>query len=266
MQKNQAIFIIGSPGSGKDVVIRDISANYNIVEFTSVQIDEILSDDAAFKRAKFEKQYSLLENLSILVTANSYDLGFLITKQVLESIGYTTHLVFVEADLSTSYDRLHNRKNLRESLEKISSGNFNKSSILKLFSSSIIVDNSQHLDLSESRNFISDILNELSFKSDIALEDIAKVKLKKKLKGVVPGDSVDNRGLTPGTWSSYIGVSESSDVPSFDLSPIATGPMQNINPVFSDTRSDQQKQKTKKVLNKTQKILFSKPAVPKLID
>ena len=90
--------------------------------------------------------------------------------------------------------------------------------------------------------------------------------MKKKLKGTVPGDSVDNRGLTPGTWSSFIGVAESSDVPSFDLSPIATGPMQNVSPVSSDMRSDQQKQKTKKVLNKTQAILLKKVAVPKSIE
>jgi shikimate kinase len=268
MQNNQAIFIIGSPGSGKDVVIRDISSNFNIVEFASNQIDEMLSNDVAFKRAKFEKQFSLLENRSIIVTANSFDLGFILTKQVLESIGYSTHLILVEANLSTSYERLHTRKNLKESLERISSGNSNKISILQMFPSNIIVDNSQVLELSESREFVSGILDDLTFKTDLALEDITNVKLKKKLKvrGVVPGDSVDNRGLTPGTWSSYIGVSESVDVPSYDLSPIATGPMQSNIPVSSDLRSDQDKQNTRKVLNKTKAILFKKVAVPKSIE
>lgn len=260
MQTKQAIFIIGSPGSGKDVVIRDICSNYNIVEFTSTQIDDMLSDDAAFKRAKLEKQYSLLENLSILVTANSYDLGFVLTKEVLEAVGYTTHLILVEANLSTSFERLHNRKNLRESLEKISSGNSNKISIQQLFPSRIVVDNSEVLDLSESRNFVFDILDELSFKTDLTLEDITKVKLKKKLKGTVPGDSVDNRGLTPGTWSSYLGVSESSDVPSFDLSPIATLPMDDV------PRHMPSNQKARKVLNKTRAIIFNRVAVPKSIE
>jgi dephospho-CoA kinase len=266
MQSNQAIFMVGSPGSGKDVVIRDICSNFDIVEFTSTQIDEMLSNDAAFKRAKPEKQHSLLESRSILVTANAYDLSFIVTKEILEAVGYTTHLILVEANLATSYNRLHNRNNLKESLDKISGGNSNKLQILQLFSSNVIVDNSQVLDLTESRQFVSSILDELHFKSDITLEDITKIKLKKKLKGVVPGNSVDNRGLTPGTWSSYIGVSESIDVPSYDLSPIATGPMQKLNSVNSDLRSDQQKQNTKKVLNKTKAILFKKVAVPKNIE
>ena len=76
MQTKQAIFIIGSPGSGKDVVIRDISSNYNIVEFAATQIDEMLSNDAAFKRALPEKQDSLLERTSILISTNSFNLNF----------------------------------------------------------------------------------------------------------------------------------------------------------------------------------------------
>jgi hypothetical protein len=267
MQTNQAIFIIGSPGSGKDVVIRDICSNFNVVEFASTQIDEMLSNDIAFKRAKFEKQYSLLENRSILVTANSYDLNFVLTKSVLESVGYVTHLILVEADLSTSYDRLHNRKNLKESFDRIAMGNSNKTSIIGLFPSNIVINNSQVLDLSESREYVSSILDDLTFKTNLTLEDITKVKLKKKLvKGTVPGDSVDNRGLTPGTWSSYIGVSESSDVYSWDLSPIATGPMQQVKSSSSDMRSDQDKENTRKILNKTKAILFKKVAVPKSIE
>ena len=181
MQKNQAIFVIGSPGSGKDVIIRDTISNFNIVEFTSIQIDEMLSDDAAFKRAKYEKRNSLLERNSILLTANSFDLGFVVTKSVLESVGYTTHLVFVEANLIVAYERLHNRNNLKESLERITIGNNNKSSILEVFDSLLIVDNSENLNLVESRKYISDILIELSFKSDLKLETVVSINLKNKL-------------------------------------------------------------------------------------
>lgn len=265
MQTNKAIFIIGSPGSGKDVVIRDISSNYNIVEFTSTQIDEMLSDDASFKRAKVEKRNSLLESRSILVTANSYDLSFILTKEVLETVGYSTHLIFVEANISTAYDRLHNRNNLKESLNKISVGNSNKNSILELFDSNIIVDNSEILDLSESRKFISNILDDLKFKTDLTLEDIADVKIKKKLKKVVPSEVIDTRGMTPGTWSTFAGVAEAIDVPSFDLSPIATGPMQNVNTSVADLRSDAEKERTKKVLKQIKTINFKK-AVPRGIE
>jgi hypothetical protein len=294
MQKNQALFILGSPGSGKDVVIRDISSNFNIVEFTSTQIDEMLSDDASFKRAKFEKQNVLLETKSIIVTANSFDLNFVVTKQILEAIGYSTHLILVEADLNVSYERLQNRKNLKESLDRISTGNSNKQSIIGLFDSYVFVDNSKSLDLSESREFISGILDELSFKTELTLEDILKPKsIKKKLSGTVPGPAAvvipilahyeieeelekilspkkkKLKSVTPGSetdatgeqitgWTSHMEVYDAM------LSPIATGPMQQIKPSIAgnDLRSDQDKQRTKDVFNKIKKIHFKKAVIP----
>jgi dephospho-CoA kinase len=269
MEKKQAIFVIGSPGSGKDVLIRDITSNYGIVEFTSSQIDEMLSNDVAFKRAKPEKQNSLLETTSIIVTANSFDLGFVITKEILEAVGYTTHLIFVEADLSVAVDRLRSRKNLTESLARITVGNSNKQSILGLFESKLIVDNSVVLNLIESRNFISDILDELSFKSELTLEDLPVSKLKKKLKNIVPGalpkDITDTRSMTPGTWSTFGGCAESVDFPFSEITPTATGPMQKMVPVSVDSRSDQDKERTKSVLNKIKKINF-KQVIPHAID
>ena len=77
-------------------------------------IDEMLYNDAVFKRAKSEKQDSLLERYSILVTGNLFDLGFVITKDILETIGYTTHLIVVEANLGIAVERLKDRKNSKE--------------------------------------------------------------------------------------------------------------------------------------------------------
>jgi len=300
MQKYQAIFVIGSPGSGKDVIIRDTISNFNIVEFTSTQIDEMLSDDSAFKRAKYEKRNSLLERKSILVTANSFDLWFILTKSVLESVGYTPHLIFVEANLSVSYDRLHNRNNLKESLERISIGNNNKSSILELFDSLFVVDNSENLDLTESREFISDILSELSFKSDLTVERVLNVNLRDKLQKTskptisrqVPGpaaivlpiiDSFDSKEKkktikkypkTPsyffdgsGDQQPNIALGEAEDwpiaSPGFGDAMMGAPGQQSSAPV-TNLGSDQQKQDIKKVLNKIKKIHF-KTAIPKQI-
>lgn len=271
MQSKQAIFIIGAPGSGKDVVIRDISSNYNIVEFAASQIDEMLSNDAAFKRATEEKQDSLLERKSIIVTGTSFNLSFAITKEVLESVGYSSHLILVEADLSVAIDRLKTRQNLKESLERISVGNSNKQSILGLFESQIIVDNSKVLELEECRTFIYDILNELSFKTDLTLEEILKDKKQRKLYSKsksVPDAVTDTRGMTPGTWSSFGGVAEGAMVFPVDAySPsIATGPLQQVKSSSSnDMRSDQDKLRTKQVFNKIKKINFKK-VVPNGIE
>lgn len=289
MQKYQAIFIVGNPGSGKDVIIRDISSNFNIIEYASTQIDEMLSDDAAFKRAKTEKQDALLERNSIIVTANSFDLNFVSTKCVLESVGYSTHLIFVEANLQVSYDRLRTRKNLKESLDKLSIGNNNKHSILDFFDSKVIVDNSESLDLIESREFISGILDELSFNSDLTIEKVLKLNLKTKIKQLVPGaitgqstvvlpiiDDVqykkkkkldpkipdtgaDARGEQITGWTSHM---ESSDEPSYNLSAIATGPMQNIDKSTPSMASDQDKERFRKVFSKLKKI-NGKQVVPR---
>ena len=262
MQNKQAIFIIGSPGSGKDVVIRDITSNYGIVEFTSTQIDEMLYNDASFKRAKSEKQDSLLERRSILVTANTFDLGFVVTKDILEAIGYSTHLIIVEADLNVAMERLKSRTNLKESLDRIGAGNANRQAIMGLFNSYITVDNSKSLELDESRQFTFDILEDLTFKSDLTLQEILKIDVKKKVNKIVqtkiPSDSVDTRSMTPGTWSSFNGVAESVDVPSYTTSPIATGPMQSFASTSPTMQSDQDKENTKKVLNKIKKINFKK--------
>jgi dephospho-CoA kinase len=248
MQNNQALFILGSPGSGKDVVIRDITSNYNIVEFTSVQIDEMLSNNDSFVRAKSDKRNALLNTESIIVTANTFDLNFIVTKHVLESIGYTSHLIIVEADLSTSYDRLQNRNNLRESLNRISIGNSNKNSIISEFNSYVIVNNSKYLDLTESRNYISDILSDLKFNSTLSLEDIVKPKLKSRFRyksKTVPDQS--ENGIV-GTIM-FTGV-ESIDEPSFETNLFGSSPQQN-------DKIDRQN-----VLSKTKKILFKKRIIP----
>ena len=198
MQKYQVIFVVGSPGSGKDVIIRDIVSNYNIVEFASSQIDEMLSDDGAFKRAKYEKRNSILERNSILVTANSFDLGFVITKSVLGSVGYTPHLIFVEANLSVAYERLLNRTNLKESLERISIGNANKFPILELFDSSVVVDNSENLDLTGPREYVAGILDELCFKTELTLEKIVNVGLRDKINKIGKFDKPNCVGKIPG--------------------------------------------------------------------
>ena len=267
MQKNQAFFIIGSPGSGKDVVIRDITSNFPIIEFTFSQIDDMLSNDSSFKRATAEKRNALLESNSIVVTANSFNLSFSITKTILESIGYATHLIFVESNLSCAIERLKFRPQLNESLNRISIGNSNKKDILGLFESKIIVDNSEILNLEDCRTFCLNILNELSFDSTLTIEDVGvKPKLKTKLKykpKTIPSDVTDTRGSMGGVWSISPGyTSESIDFPFSDIvTPTATGPLQQIKTNAVNMSSDQDKQRTKTVLGKIKRLTKPKRVV-----
>lgn len=254
MQKNHAIFVIGSPGSGKDIIIRDISTNYPIIEFSSNQINSMLSEDAAFKRAKPEKQNALLYRESIIVNCKSYELDFVVTKHILESVGYNVHLILVEADLKTAFSRIKNR-NLQESFEKITMGNNNKPTILKLFESNLIIENSGNLNLYPVIKFYSDILGGLKFETKLTIGEIVKPKLKSKLKAIVPGIETDARGEQITGWTSH---AESFDFPDYAVTPIATGPMQQIKYSSVDQRSDQDKERTRSVLDKTKKIIFKK--------
>ncbi len=259
MKNKQAFFIVGSPGSGKDIIIRELKSNYNIVEFTSLQINEMLSEDSCFKRAKPEKQNSLLFRESIIVNCKSYELNFVVTKHILESVGYTSHLIFVEADLETSFERIKNR-NLTESLEKISIGNANKSTILQLFSSQIVIENSNNLNLSEFQQFILDKLNDFSF-LNIGFSLQEKKDFKLKLRKTIPSNVTDARGEQITGWTGHM---ESIDYPDYTLPPVATGPMQAIKTISSDPRSDKEKVKMQQVLNTTKKIIFKK-TIPKHI-
>lgn len=250
MNNNKAIFIVGSPGSGKDVVIRDITSNYNLVEFTSTQINEMLSLDSSFKKAKLEKQNALLEQNSILVNCKSYELGFFVTKHILEGIGYSTHLILVEADISVAFDRIKNR-NLQESLDKISIGNNNKNSIMSAFEESIIVDNSKQLDLTECRHFVSELLDNFIFESNLTLEKcVDKKELKSKIKSkIVPLDRVSGDIGTLNFLQSF----ESIDSPELDGLPVT-----------SIANTDDPKKDKSAVLKSVKKTLFTK-RIPNVI-
>ena len=114
MNKNKAIFVIGYPGSGKDIVIRDICSNYNIVEFTAAKLFDMLTNNNCFKNSNVQKQTALLENNSLLVTANAFNMEFNTIKQILEHIGYSTHLIFVETAFPIAIERLKDRLSLNE--------------------------------------------------------------------------------------------------------------------------------------------------------
>lgn len=190
MQKKNAFFVIGSPGSGKDVVIRDIISNYNIQEFTSEQIESMLSLEENFNKSKYEKRKALLNRDSIIVNCKSYDLNFITSKYILESVDYTTHLILVEANIKTAFSRIKNR-DLKESLERISQGNANKETILESFNKKIIVKNSENLCLTECREFVSEKLSDLVFKSTLTADKFFKNRFKDKIKGKgIPPQSV----------------------------------------------------------------------------
>ena len=77
---------------------------------------------------------------------------------------------------------------------------------------------------------------------------------------MVPNLSIDSRGMTPGTWSSFGGVAENAmSFPVDTYTPTFSGPLQPVKASpANDMRSDNAKQETKKLLGKIKKITFKK--------
>lgn len=254
MNKKNAIFVIGSPGSGKDVILRDISSNYHIVEFTSVQLNEMLTDGLIFSKARQDKKNSLLNSESILISCKSYDLDFVTTKHILDDIGYSTHLILVEADINSSYERVKTR-NLKESMDRISQGNANRGSIIGMFTSNIIVDNSYDLNLMETRIFVNKLLNELVFECKISVSDIISENIiKKKIKNkYIPDNTIDASGLSYNPISTF--EFESADAPSSDSTILGSTGVEDFD-------SNKEK-RNKATLLLTKKVLFNHRVYPK---
>lgn len=110
----KAIFLVGGPGSGKDIVLREVLGSYELQELKLEQI----------------KPEQLMRYQSIVISTNAYDLeGIVANKKLLEDFGFETSMIFVDVSDNTSKQRLLFRniseevraKKLKESKRNISS-------------------------------------------------------------------------------------------------------------------------------------------------
>lgn len=87
MTEQRAIFIVGGPSSGKDVIIRDIIASEGIVE---------LPLDKVVKSIKERKDIDSINGQSLIVNGNADKFtDIMLVKQVLEHMEYQTAMVYV---------------------------------------------------------------------------------------------------------------------------------------------------------------------------
>lgn len=125
-----AIFLVGGPGSGKDLLLKKVFEFYNFNEFN---IDQI----------KPKKFYS--ENM--VVVANAYDFEKIENaKIVLEKCYYKTSMVFVDVSDSVSKSRLNGRsvnEEVRKEKHNISRNNYDK--FVEIFDHCFYFDNSYEI-------------------------------------------------------------------------------------------------------------------------
>lgn len=102
----KAIFVTGGPGSGKDIVIRESIAEWKCKEYNFVQIQKC-----------FESEH-IKRKMPVIINGPADDLNSISSiKQILESYGYDTLMVFVDTTNQASQER--NQKLSRMMVESI---------------------------------------------------------------------------------------------------------------------------------------------------
>lgn len=234
----KALFLVGGPGSGKDIILKDIMYNYGLKEFTLEQINNVFNNPIS----ENDKKYSLLKKESIIISTNAYRFDDIKNiKTVIEDFGYSTSMIFVDVSDATSKSRLSNRKNITEEKrrEKLSISKHNIKFFENLFEDFMLYNNDSILETEDQLNCVEDFCEDFlngDFKKLFETDDekiIKKFSLKKKLIGVprisnkVSADSVSqdfsvkNSGIGfpstvgPNLYSETYAVDVDSNMPAF---------------------------------------------------
>jgi len=170
----KALFLVGGPGSGKNVIIHEAVAERNAVEINSNKAYDFLMDKKRLSEETKDYQLNAIRNRQALViNGPSDDLEKIKSiKEELEELGYMTMMVFVNTTNEVSYSR--NLQHSRIISEQIRNDKWQKSQnnlnyFYELFDYFMVFDNSVNLMESniiireQKENEISVICNEISF-------------------------------------------------------------------------------------------------------
>jgi len=138
----KALFLVGGPGSGKDLILKPLIEESNILE---IHLDRILQ--AISEKSEIEV---LLNYPSVIINGNADNFNkIMITKNIMETMGYETSMVFVYTSNEESKTRNDERiarkaKTFTEEVrhEKYVSSVKNMHSFVSLFEHFYIFDNS----------------------------------------------------------------------------------------------------------------------------
>jgi hypothetical protein len=193
---NKAVFLVGGPGSGKDILLKNTLHKFNLVEFKLEQIIPILEGSKSYN----------LNNSSIVISTNAYDFDSIeYTKKLFENNNYKTCMIFVDVNESTSKERLSNRQNITESVrvKKLKESKSNIKKFYNLFDNFIIYENN-YSDVNSSRLIDVNIFCEffINFEYNLFEAEELSTKLIKRYspKGKMKKNMADSQGkLSPMT-------------------------------------------------------------------
>ena len=170
----KALFLVGGPGSGKDVIIHEAVAEKNAVEINANKAYDFLMDKKKLSEDSKDGQFNAIKNRSALIINGASDDRAKIAsiKEELEELGYTSMMVFVNTTNEVS--QIRNNQHSRIISEQIRNEKWLRSQdnldyFYESFDYFLEFDNSINLQSSDllvkeaKQNEISDICNEISY-------------------------------------------------------------------------------------------------------
>ena len=201
--ENKVIFVTGGPGSGKDIIIREVLSHIDITEVNHLQAFNYLIDKKRlcektndFRRETIRNHYPLIIN----APADDAD-KIAYIKEELESLGYNSLMVFVNTSDEVSKER--NEKLSRMMYESVrqsrwSSSQQNKKQFRNIFENFLQIDNNETIDQIEED--IERIYKKINRFLVTESSKPKLVDLNPKMKADGPDDiTPDNRANEPQT-------------------------------------------------------------------
>lgn len=149
--ENKAVFVTGGPGSGKDVIIREILSHVDITEVNHMQAYNYLADKKRlFEKSNDFRRETIRTHNPLIINAPADDLERIsYIKEELEELGYNTLMVFVHTTDSVSKSR--NEKLTRMMFESVRQAKWtnsqnNKESYKEVFDNFIQINNNHSIE------------------------------------------------------------------------------------------------------------------------
>ena len=181
----KAIFVTGGPGSGKDIVIREVITDSRFIELNTIQAFDYLMDKRKLSESSKDFRREAIRNRSPLIingTADNFDRIDTI-KEELEELGYATMMVYVDTANEISKQRNEGLKRMvseaiRE--EKWHNSQINKVKFYNCFEDFNLFDNNDDLEvIEESITDVYDHINNFldrNTMNDISIDWLARNK------------------------------------------------------------------------------------------
>lgn len=149
--ENKAIFVTGGPGSGKDVIIREVLEHVDITEVNHMQAYNYLADKKKlFEQSNDFRRETIRNHYPLIINAPADDIEKIsYIKEELEELGYNTLMVFVNTTDRVSKER--NEKLTRMMFETVRQGRWvssqkNKSTYRETFENFVQLNNNSSIE------------------------------------------------------------------------------------------------------------------------